>query len=151
MDQFFGSIYSLFNGMFGLDLADYLWGQASPLMTNNLFISFGLAMFTVSAVLMVVFYYVHNPVKYCVVWWLVYGGINALINFLWGWQMTLKDYYDGLMVNIDAKTQQQVPLNIYPGDCVLFGVANMILSIIVFVIFSFLFKWWSRNNSHTPF
>lgn len=151
MDQFFGSIYCWFEDMFGLDLADYLWGQASPIMTNNLFISFGLAMFAVSAVLMVIFYYVHNPVRHCSVWWLAYGGIVALLQFLWGWQMTLKDYYDGLMVKMDSQTHQQVPLNIYPGDCALFGVANMILGLALFILFSFLFKWWSKNNSHTPF
>lgn len=38
MGQFFGSIYCLFEDLFGLDLANYLWGLASPESQTNAFI-----------------------------------------------------------------------------------------------------------------
>ena len=38
MGQFFGSIYCWFEDFFGLELANYMWGLASPEQTTNLFI-----------------------------------------------------------------------------------------------------------------
>ena len=43
------------------------------------------------------------------------------------------------------------PLNIGESEILCFGVSNMILSILAFIIFSFIFKWWSTNCSRAPF
>ena len=56
MDNLFGSIYCWFESLFGLTLADYLWGLSSPLSTTNQFISVGLWMFGISLVIVLLYY-----------------------------------------------------------------------------------------------
>ena len=41
MGEFFGSMYCVFEDLFGLELADYLWGNSSPISINNQFIAIG--------------------------------------------------------------------------------------------------------------
>lgn len=153
MGNFFGSIYCwLFEDFFGLDLANYLWGISSPEQTTNMFIGIGLAMLGVSAFVMVVYYYLLDHPKlanWC--GWAIFLGINALINFIVGWQWVLQDYYDGLMYKIDNATGGKVNLAIDEGGIACFGVSNMILSMLAFLIFSYCFKWWSTNTRHAPF
>jgi hypothetical protein len=77
--------------------------------------------------------------------------VNFVINFIVGWQSVLKDYYEGKMITIDPATNMQTPLNIGETEILCFGVSDAILSILVFVVFSFCFKWWSSNCSKAPF
>lgn len=152
MGNFFGSIYCLLEEFFGLDLADYLWGVSSPEQTTNMFIGIGLTMFAVSAFVMVVYYYLLDHPKIANWWgWLIFLAANALINFIVGWQWVLQDYYDNLMYKIDESTGQKVDLPIDEGSIACFGVTNMILAIVAFILFSYCFKWWSTNSRHAPF
>lgn len=152
MGEFFGSLYCIFEEFFGLALADYLWGTASPRSTDNSFIGIGLWMFSISFVVSLIYYYVVNhPKLNNWLGWGVFLAINAVINFLVGWQIVLGYYYDGLMVRLDPQTNTYVPLNIGESDILCFGVSNMFLSIIVFIIISFIVKWWSTNCSRAPF
>lgn len=152
MGDFFGSLYCIFEDFFGLELADYLWGQASPDSTINSFIGIGLWMFGISLAVTLIYYYAVNHPKLNNWWgWGIFLVINSIINFIVGWQIVLRDYYDGLMVKIDPSTNTRVPLNIGESEILCFGVSNMILSIAVFIIFSFIVKWWSSNCSRAPF
>lgn len=152
MGEFFGSIYCIFEDFFGLELANYLWGQASPESTTNSFIGIGFWMLGLSLCMTLIYYYAVNHPKLNNWWgWGVFLLINAIINFLVGWQIVLRDYYNGLMVTIDPSTNMKVPLNIGESEILCFGVSNMMLSIAAFIIFSFIVKWWSTNCSHAPF
>lgn len=152
MGQFFGSIYCWFNNFFGLELANYLWGISSPLSTTNSFISIGLTMLVISLVLVLVYYYVINHPRLNNWWgWGIFLGINAIINLIVGWQWVLMDFYAGKMVAIDPATNLEVPLNIGNTELLNFGISNMFLSILAFVIFSFIFRRWSSNCSRAPF
>lgn len=152
MGNFFGVIYCLFERLFGIELADYLWGIASPLSTTNQFIGVGLWMFGISFFMVMLYYYIVNHPKIATWWgWLIFLGANALINFFVGWQWVLSDYYEGKMVEVDPATNMQVPLNITSSELLSFGVADMILSIFVFILFSLIFKWKSNNCSNSPF
>lgn len=152
MGDFFGSLYCIFEDFFGLELADYLWGQASPDSTTNSFIGIGLWMFGISLAVTLIYYYAVNNPNLNYWWgWGIFLVINSIINFIVGWQIVLRDYYDGLMVKIDPSTNTRVPLNIGESEILCFGVSNMILSIAVFIIFSFIVKWWSSNCSRAPF
>ena len=44
MGELFGSIYCWLEDFFGLELADYLWGQSSPEQQSNMYIGIGLSM-----------------------------------------------------------------------------------------------------------
>lgn len=151
MGNFFGSIYCWFEDFFGLELADYLWGLSSPLATTNSFIGIGWAMLGISLAMVLVYYYVVDHPRLSTWWgWGIFLIVNAVINFIVGWQWVLKDYYDGKMVSIDPSTNLWSPLNIGGGEILCFGVSNMFLSILAFIILSFIFKWWSTNCSHSP-
>jgi len=153
MGEFFGSMYCLFEDFFGLPLADYLWGQASPAQVTNIYIGIGLSMLCVSLLIVVLYYYVLNPSGKLSKWWgwLIFLAINGIINFVIGWQRTLYDLNAGKMITIDPATNQEKPLEIYQIDCLNFGVSNMILACLWFFLFSLVLKWKSRNCSHTPF
>ena len=152
MGEFFGSIYCWFEEFFGLDLANYLWGEASPQSQTNAFIGIGLTMLGISLGVVLIYYYAVNHPRLNNWWgWGIFLLINAVINFIVGWQWVLKDYYDGKMVAIDPSTNMEVPLNIGNSEILCFGVSNMILSICTFTIFSFIVKWWSTNCSRAPF
>lgn len=158
--NFFGTIYCWFEDMFGLDLANYLWGEywqgippeqgiAAP--TIN-FMNIGIAMLAISAVVALIYYYAINHPRWNNWWvWLIVMVVNFLINFLVGWQWTLYDYNQDLMQMWDAKNEELVKLAISDGNMALFGVANGIISCIAFFISSMVMKWGSRNCSNSPF
>ena len=153
MGEFFGSMYSfLFEEFFGIELANYLWGIASPKQLTNMFIGIGLSMLCISLVVAVLYYYIINHPRLSNWWgWSIFLGVNAAVNFVVGWQWVLKDYYDGLMVKVSATTGKEVDLMINESDILAFGVTNMILAIAWFFIFSLIIKWWSSNACNAPF
>lgn len=152
MGEFFGSIYCWLEDFFGLELANYLWGESSPEQLSNMFIGIGFTMIITSIAFVVIYYYVVNHPRLNNWWgWLIFLIVNAIINFIVGWQWVLKDYYAGLMVKNDVATGKLVDLSIYPSDIAAFGVANLIDSLFAFVFFSYIIKWWSTNCSRAPF
>ena len=152
MGEFFGSIYCVFEELFGLELAEYLWGNSSPLSQNNQFIAIGFWMLGISLAIAIIYYYVVNHPRLCHWWgWGIFSIFTLLINFIIGWQWVLKDLYEGKMIGIDPVTNQNVPLNIFESDCIYFGVSNMLLSLVAFFIISCLFKWWSSYCASAPF
>lgn len=48
MGEFFGSIYCWFEDVFGLELANYLWGNVSPDQQTNMYVPIGFTMLAVS-------------------------------------------------------------------------------------------------------
>ena len=152
MSEIFGSIYCWLEDFFGLELANYLWGQSSPEQQSVMFIGIGMSMLGLSLLFMILFYYVIDHPKLNNWWgWLIFLITNAVINFIVGWQWVLKDYYEGIMVKISAVTGEKEDLLISETDMLAFGVTNMIDSIIAFIVFSYCFKWWSTNCSRAPF
>ena len=152
MGEFFGSIYCWFEEFFGIELANYLWGESSLLSQTNSFIGIGWSMFGISFAMVLIYYYVINHPQLNHWWgWIIFLVINGIINFIVGWQWVLKDYYDGKMITIDPATNLQMPLNIGESEIIYFGVSNMFISVIAFIVFSFILKWWSTNSSRAPF
>lgn len=151
MGEFFGSMYaSLFESFYGYDLADYLWGITSR-DGANLYTGIGLWLMGISLAVAVVFYYVINHPKFNNWWgWLIFMGINFAVNFVMGLQWTLTDLYAGKMVVYDKVTKQAITF-VTESNCLRFGVANALLAIVVFFIFSMIIKWWSKNVAHAPF
>ena len=100
MGQFFGSIYCWFEDFFGLELANYMWGLASPEQTTNLFIGIGLWMLGISFSMAAIFYYVVNHPQLNHWWgWFIFLLLNAVFNGIMGCQWVLIDYYAGKMYN----------------------------------------------------
>lgn len=152
MGEFFGSMYCVFEDLFGLELAEYLWGNSSPISINNQFIAIGFWMLGIALSIAIVYYYVVNHPRLCNWWgWSIFAVLTLIINFIVGWQWVLKDLYEGKMIKIDPVTNQEVSLDIFETDCIYFGFSNMILSFVAFFIISCIIKWWSSNCASAPF
>lgn len=152
MGEFFGSLYCWMEEFFGLELANYLWGESSPEQGGNMYIGIGLTMLGVSLLVAVIYYYVVNHPRLNNWWgWLIFFGINAVTSFIVGWQWVLKDYYAGKMVTENKATGRIEDLPIDISDILAFGVTDMIDAMVAFILFSYLIKWWSTNCSRAPF
>ena len=152
MGEFFGSIYCWLEEFFGLELANYLWGESTPLQNSNMFIGIGLTMLLLSLGVAVCYYYIVNHPRLNNWWgWLIFLCANGIVNFVVGWQWVLKDYYAGKMVIESNTTGKVEDLPIDTSDILAFGVTNMIDAIIAFVLISYIIKWWSTNCSRAPF
>jgi len=151
MGNFFGSLYCVFEDFFGLDLANYMWGQSAADQTSNLFIGIGFWLIAITVLIAVVFYYVINKPSFGNFWaWLIACIVNALANFAMGYYWTVSDYYAGLMVTINPATGLEQQLPIGQSNCLCFGVSNALYSIVLFFIVSLLIKNWS-NAKNAPF
>ena len=58
MGEFFGSVYCLFEDVFGLELANYLWGNVSPDQQTNMYVPIGFTMLVVSLLACLLYYYI---------------------------------------------------------------------------------------------
>ena len=159
MDTFFGSIYSWFLSLFGDDLSYYLWGYdpATTAYSNpNIYNLVGIITLAVSLVLVIVFYYIINHPRFCKWWsWLITLGINAIIGLFVGYGIVYTKFVNGfippqLMYQYDDQGNILAYL-IGESNCWGFGIANMIVSLLFFIVFTFIFKWWSSNAKHVPF
>lgn len=148
----FAGVYRLFADLFGPTLASYLEGTAAAGQPGDMFVPIGLTMLAVTAVAVVLFYFVINyPSFNNLVSWLTALAVNAAVNLLIGWQWTAGHYEEGKMVSTDPATGLSTPLPVTGDDLLGFGIANAILSAIFFLIFSYCVKWWSTNCSRAPF
>lgn len=151
MGNLFGSIYCWLEEFFGIELANYLWGVYSSNQVN-LFIGIGFAMIGISLFMVIAYYYLIDHPRLCNWWgWGIFLTINAVVNFIVGWQYVLTDFYNGLMVKIDPVTNAQISIDISSTELLAFGATNMINSIIAFFVITFIIKWWSTNCSRAPF
>ena len=146
MDQIFRSIYlPIFQDMFGMSLSDYLAGFSSD---TNLLIPIGIVMIGISAFVTILYYYIVNKPKLSLWWgWLIFLGINFIINFFVGWQWVqqhLNDNWPNLYEDSDA-------VEAVIENVLLFGLSNALISIVCFFVISMLVKWGSKNCSHSPF
>lgn len=81
--------------------------------------------------------------------WLLYGIIPSVVNFIISSQMTLQHLYDG-KYDIEDINGEMI-CNVASADCWMFGFANIIMAFLVFLIFSFVFRWFSKNCRYIPF
>ena len=152
MGELFGSMYCWFEDFFGLELANYLWGQLSPLQTTNMFVTVGWWMLGISATLAVVYYYLINHPRLNNWWgWGIFLVLDMVINLILGWQILQKDFNAGKMVKEDPATGEMVDLLINDANIWSFATTNMILAFGWFVLISYVVKWWSTNCSRAPF
>lgn len=152
MNNFFGQFYCLFQSFFGNNLADCLWGYNCSAQDYTGTVVFGqIGFWTLGIVLSltILYYYVFNPVKYSRWYhWLAYGGFISLICFFLGWCLvpSLDSIQTCLLIDETSGVQLITEM-----DRVGFGLANLLVSFIEFVLFSFIIKWWSVNCRYTPF
>lgn len=83
------------------------------------------------------------------------AAINSIISLFLGYYLILSDYNAGkipdelLYLRDETGEISQMLISI-PSECWSFGISNMIMAFIFFVIVSFLFHWWSRVAKYSP-
>ena len=94
-----------------------------------------------SFVVCAIFYYVLAPVRKQTMWWFVYSGINAIINFVFALWYTMTP----LINNEVAPSEEWLYL-----DRTMLSFTNVIWSFIFFVVASLIIKWGSTAK-YVPF
>ena len=159
MDIFFGSIYSWFLSLYGDNLSYYLWGYdpATEAYTNtNIYNHIGLITLAITLAIVLVYYYIINHARFCKWWsWLLTLIVNSFIALGVGYGIIHAKYINGiipqeLVEELDADGNVVAYL-ITDADCLGFGMANMFVAAMAFIILSFILKWWSSNAKHVPF
>ncbi len=157
MLELLGKFYCLFESLFGVNLANHLWGFDGAEFTKPIiFNTIGIIALMVSLLMVIGYYYVLNHPRFNKWWsWLIVMLVSGTINFIIGYAFCQTDLSKGniadtLMYMRDPAGEITSVL-INTVDCVGFGFANFIVSSIFFFILSMCLKWGSRNAKHSPF
>ena len=148
MENILGQIYGWFQSLFGQDLSYYLWGynpETSGYTNPNIYNHVGIIALVVALVLVLVYYYIINHPRFCKWWsWLITLIVNGLVALFVGYGIVASKYVNGFI-------PQQLMYQFGYQHCWGFGIANMIVATLFFILFTFMFKWWSSNAKHVPF
>lgn len=145
--EFFDFFYKLKN-VYGIELYEHLKGWDDSLMDYNpgynQFPSIFISTVAICLFAFLLFYYVFNSPRFNRWWsWLIMLVIVGVSAFVWGYQV----------VNADIVSQSIAPSlieKIGSLNASMFGLYNMILAIIIFWVFSIVFRHWSKNCKHCP-
>jgi phosphatidylglycerophosphatase A len=144
--MFFETIYRWFMRLFGSPLAEKLSGYDSAteeMQGANQFFPIGIITLVITLAVLLFYYYVLNHPRFNRWWsWLISLIFAGLINLAYGIATTAKYASEGNIGDADL---------VYISESVGFGFANLIVSTLWFIVFSLLFKWWSRNCKYSPF
>jgi len=154
--MFFETMYRIFERLFGANLADYLAGyncQSETFTGSNQFVPIGFLAVAIAGVSVLLYYYVINHPRFNRLGhWLIVLAVVGIVNLFIGNNIVSSDLAAGnigdCLLYIDENKEFT---SINPINCWGFGIANCFVSAIWFIVFSFAFKWWSRNCKYSPF
>lgn len=141
-----GFMYEWLSGLFGTSLSDYLWGYdciSGSYGNAQVYTGIGVVTLIVAVASIVLFYFVIDHPRWAsrLVPWLIWGIITCAINGAIGALWTLTLLNNGAI----GSCFQVLGIN-----CIMFGIANMIDTAIIFAVLSFVVKRFSAVNKHTP-
>lgn len=150
----FAPIYELFLDLYGQNLGYYLFGFDCDFVVVNqsgyAFVGFWLIGITI-AVAALFYYAISSPRFYRWYHWLIMLGINAVINFLVAYNFASAALDAGKIPECFVTATDTGLIQIDNGSCIGFGLANVIVALLLFIIVSFTIRWWSPNASTSPF
>ena len=136
--DFIAIIYELF-GLFDL-------GNFSNDMENNGFYQPIFIVMIVSTILINVgYYYILNHPRCNRGWhWLLFNAGTSILNFIVSWGLSWSQIH-----NFYGQAHMMSPY----GWASYFSLSSIVFAwtFILFFLFSFIIKWWSRNCKHSPF
>lgn len=159
MGEIFGPLYSLFESMFGESLNFFMWGYdpATEAYTNqNVYGLVGVVTLIIVVAALWVFYYVINHPRWCN-WgsWIVTGIGTSIFGAGVGWGIVLYRYTngyipEGLMYVMDEEGNP-ISVLIDSLNCLGFGFANFIVSLLLYIGLTFIVRIWSSSAKRVPF
>ncbi len=149
MKDFFAPIYELLKALYGSDLADHLYGLdpagSGDYTARSLYVTVGFLLIALTASIVSAYYFLLNSPRYNR-WfhWAGFMAANFFINLGIGFYLPFLDYDKG-------KIAPAIRDAIDTGHLWGFGMANALLSLVLFVVLSIILKRFSRNCSTVPF
>jgi hypothetical protein len=158
MDEILGTIYCWFESLFGKYLADHLWGydcNTESFSAKIIFNQIGLITILISLALVLTYYYAINHPRFHRWWhWSLILLLSGIINFFIAYGWTNFDFSNGIIGDCLMYMRDEegdiISYLIVGSDCWMFGIVNFIVSAMFFILFSFIFKWGSRNCKYSP-
>lgn len=159
MRDFLGTIYSWFQTFWCENLHYFLWGYDPSTLgftLTNIYNIVGLITIFVSLVIVLVYYYIINHPRLCTWWsWLITLLVNSVIGLFIGFGIVFSKFTNGAIPDalMYEYNEDGIVVNQFISqlDCWGFSFGCFFVSIIFFVVFTFVFKWWSKNAKHVPF
>lgn len=158
MSDFFGTIYCWFQSLWCDNLNLYLWGYepATQSYTGvNIYNIAGIITSVISLLIVLLYYYPLSHPRWSRWWsWLIALVVNGVLGLFVTYGISYSKYINGyipqeLLYEFDSEGNI-VSYLISSLDCWGFGIAGFIVSTIFFIVFTFIFKWWSRDAKHVP-
>lgn len=150
--MFFEFIYRWFASFFGGDLADYLSGfdcETTDYTNSNQFVMYGVIAFFIALAFVLIYYYLINHPRFNKWWhWGIMLLIVGVLNFLIGAIKTLSELDAGHISDCLVYGSNG---GVSASNLWMFGLANLLVSVIFFILLSIGLKWWSTNCKRTPF
>lgn len=144
--DFFAFLYSWLVSLYGSDLDAFL---CNPDKGMN-YIIIGSLTLVIAFFVAFCYYKVFDRPRWAHWWcWMIALGINCVLNFWWVEQSILQNLYDGDMDVLNEQTGKMVRY-VQEGNCFMFGVANVILALVAFVVFSLICRFFSTNVKYSP-
>lgn len=148
--------------LYGERLYDYLkgWNCSTESFTDPKLMIIGLTTLIVTLVFVLLYYYVINHPRFANLRsWLIILLLASMTNLFWGFAYTYTKLNNGLIGEClmflieynEAGEEVNRTQVITDSHCWGFGIANMIVGIVFFIILSFGLKWWSRSAKYSPF
>jgi hypothetical protein len=135
MNDFFASWY---------ELLAYFDGFSDDMYNQNLYITIGLCMVLIPIVVLTIYYYAVNSVKFAKWWhWLLLVAVLCIINF----GIAYSTSYNELSYLYEQQNKE-LP---YSVEFVSFSLVNALWTFVVSSVWSMIIKWGSKNCSRTPF
>ncbi len=156
-----GTIYELLGSLYGSNLGDYLFGfncDTEAFDNPNLYNTIGTVTIGMAVAIAAVFYIAINSPRFNhKSHWFIFMAIAIVAGFGFGFWYTVSDFNNGLicdtlMYERDEEGNILADL-ILKQDCVMFGLANAIISALVYTIASIGLKYlpFCRNCKRVPF
>lgn len=159
-ELFLGNMYCWFKSFYSDYLSQYLWGYNPATGAYDLELRYntiGLYTLGISLLFVILYYYVIDHPRFCKWWsWLIMALVNSIIALFIGYYCVLSDYNAGkipdeLLYSRDENGEIIQYLISIPSECWSFGISNMLMAFLFFLILSFLLHWWSRVAKYSPF
>lgn len=155
MEYILGNLYELLDSFYGYALRDYLWGfdcDTSDFTAPILFNHAGVITIIISLIVVVLYYYVLDHPKLAN-WrgWFLFMLINLLVTAIFGYFYVKMDLDANLICTAFINTESTGVFAVDNSSCFGFAMANGLVSILFYIVWSLSLKWFSKSSKHVPF
>jgi len=136
MNDFFANWY---------ELLAYFPGFSDDMYNQNMYITIGLCMVLIPVVVLTIYYYMVNSVRFSKWWhWLLIVAVLCVINFGIAFSMTYNE-----LSYVYEQLNKVLPFN--TAEFIGFSMINALWTFIVSFVWSMIIKWGSTHLRRTPF